>query len=70
MAEPYIKYSLGKFVDKGEDAWMQQPAVVAPLPGEAHVLMQHPLFRPLHNQDGPACVTFDSIGAQSGPRER
>ena len=38
MAEPYIKYSLGKFVDKGEDAWMQQPSVVAPLPGVAPLL--------------------------------
>lgn len=33
--EPVIKYSLAKYVDKGEDAWTQQPAAEAALGGTA-----------------------------------
>jgi hypothetical protein len=30
---PHIKYSLAKYVDKGEDAWTQQPELKCTLPG-------------------------------------
>lgn len=30
---PYVKYSLAKYVDKGEDAWTQQPELSCTLPG-------------------------------------
>jgi len=26
MAEPYLRFCLGKYVDKGEDAWLEKPA--------------------------------------------
>lgn len=32
--EPIIKYALAKYVDKGEDAWTQQPAAEATLGDE------------------------------------
>ncbi len=38
MADPdtlQIKYSLGKFLDKGEDAWAQQPSSECTLAGTA-----------------------------------
>ena len=25
-AEPHVRFSLGKYVDKGEDAWLEKPA--------------------------------------------
>ena len=30
---PHVKYSLAKYVDKGEDAWTQQPELSCTLPG-------------------------------------
>lgn len=38
MADPdtlQIKYSLGKYLDKGEDAWAQQPSSECTLAGAA-----------------------------------
>ena len=35
LAPHEIKYALGKYVDKGEDAWMQQPAAECSLLGAA-----------------------------------
>ena len=29
MAEPYVRFCLGKYVDKGEDAWLEKPATAA-----------------------------------------
>ena len=26
MAEPHVRFCLGKYVDKGEDAWLEKPA--------------------------------------------
>ena len=26
MAEPFVRFCLGKYVDKGEDAWLEKPA--------------------------------------------
>ncbi len=26
IAEPYLRFCLGKYVDKGEDAWLEKPA--------------------------------------------
>lgn len=38
---PHVKYSLAKYVDKGEDAWVQQPGLECTLPGNAGALCHH-----------------------------
>ena len=46
MAEPYVRFCLGKYVDKGEDAWLEKPAnTTKPVTTEQGPRLAGPAFR-------------------------
>eukprot|EP00208_Stichococcus_sp_RCC1054_P003755 CAMPEP_0206138556 /NCGR_PEP_ID=MMETSP1473-20131121/3407_1 /ASSEMBLY_ACC=CAM_ASM_001109 /TAXON_ID=1461547 /ORGANISM="Stichococcus sp, Strain RCC1054" /LENGTH=535 /DNA_ID=CAMNT_0053532023 /DNA_START=78 /DNA_END=1682 /DNA_ORIENTATION=- len=57
--EPIIKYALAKYVDKGEDAWTQQPAAEATL-GDENEAIKIGFFGVFDGHGGKAAATFAS----------
>lgn len=67
---PHIKYSLAKYVDKGEDAWVQQPGLDCALAGNAGALALSHSHMGYHAHCMPFyAATLESVkgGDSSGP---
>lgn len=48
MSDPTIKYSLAKYLDKGEDAWTQQPAATLALDGSQGACLSESVCSRIH----------------------